>query len=526
MVCDSQLAGDVTQGVFLALAQNAHQLADRPVLSGWLHRTTHNLAANAVRSDVRRHAREQEAAAMNELLVTEPDASWEDIAPQLDAALAELSEPDRDALLLRYFERKSAREMAEALGISDEAAQKRVNRAVDRLREFLAKRGVTVGAGGLIVLISANAVQSAPVGLIASIAAAATLAGTAVQTSTVIAATKTIAMTTLQKTVFTTALAIAVGAGIFEAHQTSQLREQNQALQQEQAPLTEQVRQLQLAQVDATNRLALMAEELAKAKKNPNEVLKLRGEVGQLRQEKAIAGEKSALSKLTATPEARKLIRAQQKVGMTAIYAGLVKNLNLTPAQADKFNDLLADNVMDNIDLITQSLHDGTTPDQLPQVFASTDTALLQKVQDLLGADGLAQYEDYTKNLGSTLTAQQFKSSLTGDDAAVAAKTAQLTQLMQQQTQAALANAGLPADYQIVPILNFQNIASDQEAEQNLSLLDGIYASVAAQASSFLSPDELAKFQTFRTNAISNSRMVLTMNRQMMAPISQSPISQ
>ena len=58
MVRDAQLAGDVTQGVFLALARNARQLADRPVLSGWLHRTTHNLAANAVRSDVRRRARE------------------------------------------------------------------------------------------------------------------------------------------------------------------------------------------------------------------------------------------------------------------------------------------------------------------------------------------------------------------------------------------------------------------------------------------------------------------------------------
>jgi RNA polymerase sigma factor (sigma-70 family) len=521
MVRDSQLAGDVTQGVFLALAQNARQLADHPVLSGWLHRTTHNLAANAVRSDVRRRAREQEAAAMSDLLVTEPDASWEDIAPQLDAALDELNEPDRDALLLRYFEHKSAREMAETLGISDEAAQKRVNRAVDRLREFLAKRGVTIGASGLVVLLSANAVQSAPIGLFAAIAAAVSLAGTAAQTSTVIAATKTIAMTTLQKTLFTAALAAAVGAGIFEAHQASKLREQNQALEQQQAPLADQIRQLQLAQNDATNRLALMAKELAQAKKNPTEVLKLRGEVGQLRQQSAIAGEKSAYSKLTATPEARKLIRDQQKAGMKAIYAGLVKTLKLPPDQADKFNDLLADNVMDNIDLITQSLHDGKTPEELPQVFASSDAALLQNVQDLIGADGLAQYEDYTKNLGSTLTAQQFKSSLTGDDAAVAAKTTQLTQLMEQQTQAALASAGLPADYQTVPILNFQNIASAQEAEQNLNLIDGIYASVAAQAGSFLSPDELAKFQTFRTNAISTSRMVLTMNRQMMAPLSQ-----
>src|SRR2546425_6790305 len=112
MVRDTQLAEDVTQSVFVALAQNARQLKDHPVLSGWLHRTTQNLGANAVRSDVRRRAREQEAAAINELLAAEPHTVWEQIAPYLDQALGELGVADRDALLLRYFERKSAREMA------------------------------------------------------------------------------------------------------------------------------------------------------------------------------------------------------------------------------------------------------------------------------------------------------------------------------------------------------------------------------------------------------------------------------
>src|SRR4029434_10974528 len=118
---------------------------------------------------------------------TEPDDVWEHIAPHLDAALGELSESDRDALLLRYFERKSAQEMAQALGISDEAAQKRVSRAVERLREFFAKRGVTVGASGLVV-ISANAIQAAPIGLAVTISTATALAGAAIQTSTAIAA--------------------------------------------------------------------------------------------------------------------------------------------------------------------------------------------------------------------------------------------------------------------------------------------------------------------------------------------------
>src|SRR5579862_3308431 len=148
MVGDPHLAEDVTQGVFVALAKNASQLAERAVLSGWLHRTAQNIAAQSVRTDVRRRRREQEAAVMNELLSAESEASWECISPHLDAALGELDEPDREALFLRYFKNGDLRTVGAALGISDDAAQKRVSRAVERLREFLAKRGVTVGAGG------------------------------------------------------------------------------------------------------------------------------------------------------------------------------------------------------------------------------------------------------------------------------------------------------------------------------------------------------------------------------------------
>jgi len=231
MVQDTHLAKDVAQGVFVALAQNAAQLTDRPSLSGWLHRTAQNLAANIIRTDVRRRAREQEAAAMNESLFNQADADWETIAFHLDAALGELSEPDREAVLLRYFARQSAREMAQTLGLSDEAAQKRVSRAVEKLREFFARRGISIGAGGLAVVISANAVQAAPAGLAAAICAAS-LTGTAVATSAAVTATKTIAMTTFQKIAITAALAALAGAGIYEARQAAQLRGENQSLRQ------------------------------------------------------------------------------------------------------------------------------------------------------------------------------------------------------------------------------------------------------------------------------------------------------
>jgi RNA polymerase sigma factor (sigma-70 family) len=226
-----QLAEEVSQKVFLALAQNARRLADRAVLSGWLFCTAHNLSVNAVRSEERRRAREEKAAAMNELLAGEHEAVWESIAPHLDDALSQLSQPDRDAVLLRYFERKSAREMAQALGISGEAAQKRVNRAIERLRALFAKRGIAVGANGLVLLIGANAVKAAPAGLALSICAAA-VSGVAVQTSVAITTTKIIAMTTLQKALVASALVALVGTGTYKARESALRREQVQALQQ------------------------------------------------------------------------------------------------------------------------------------------------------------------------------------------------------------------------------------------------------------------------------------------------------
>jgi RNA polymerase sigma factor (sigma-70 family) len=282
---DPHLAQDVTQAVFAALAENARRLARHPVLSGWLHCTARNLAAKAIRADARRHAREQEAAAMTETPSDPSDHAWTAIAPHLDLALGELNAADREAVLLRYFEKKSAAEMAGTLGITDEAAQKRVNRAIERLRGLFAKRGVSLGVAGVGTAIAANAVQAAPAGFAAAISTAV-LAGTAVTASTTIAITQTIAMSTLQKVILGGALAATLGTGLFEARQAAQLRSENEALAQQQEPLRRQIQALQSQLAAATNRLAeLLAENPAsRPPATQTELLKLRAEVARLRQ--------------------------------------------------------------------------------------------------------------------------------------------------------------------------------------------------------------------------------------------------
>ncbi len=516
-----QLAEEVCQLVFTHLAFNAAKLNPRTILTAWLYQVTRHAATDLVRRESRRQAREQIAFQMSDM--NDPSPGWTHIEPLLDEAMQSLDDADRTAILLRYFENKSLQEVGQALGASEDAAQKRVSRALERLRGVLSKRKIAVGASGLAALVSANAVQAAPCGLAGTVATGALLASTTLPASTSLVIAKTVTMTTIQKTIIAAMVAGAALGGAYQARQISKLRAQVQTLKQQQEQQTALSNQLQEARRDrdrAAKELAALSGQNGPVRKGPNEVLKLRGEVGRLRQENADLGSSSGLSKVTSSPEARKMLRDQQKLGMAAIYKGFAQRMKLTPEQTDKLSDLLADHVMEDVGRVTTALRDKLAPEQVNGLFAAQDAALQEKVQALIGPDGLAQYQDYTKNLLSTLTTEAFKGMLTGDDAAKESKSAQISQVLQEEVQAALSGAGLPADYQAVPMLNFSNLASEQEGEQSLKLLDDIYQRLAARGSSFLSAEELAKFQDFRTTAVNNSRAALTLNRTLMAPIS------
>src|ERR1035438_4824346 len=163
---------------------------------------------------------------MNEVLHDDtPPPDWSQLSPVIEEALHELSETDRHAILLRFFQKKTLNEVGAGLNLTENAARMRVDRALDKLRGQLARRGITTTSAALAAVVSANAVQAAPAGFAATISTAA-IAGSTIHVSTLIAATKTITMTTLQKTIVAAALALAAGTGIYAVRQSSQLRGQ------------------------------------------------------------------------------------------------------------------------------------------------------------------------------------------------------------------------------------------------------------------------------------------------------------
>ena len=219
---------------------------------------------------------------MSELTENEsPESVWRQVRPALDEAMHELGETDRAAVVLRFFEGRDLSEIGQTLGLRENAARMRVDRALEKLRGLLAKRGITSTASGLAAALAAGAVMPAPSALAAAVTASAvaSVATTSALTTTI----QIIAMNKATVGVISVLLAASAGIPLWQQSRLKQLQSQNEALQaqvQKISSLQKEIEQLQQKQ-------AALSPPAPMGDKNQAELLRLRGQVGTLRQQTA-----------------------------------------------------------------------------------------------------------------------------------------------------------------------------------------------------------------------------------------------
>jgi RNA polymerase sigma factor (sigma-70 family) len=501
-------AQDITQSVFVVLAKKAASLRQGTVLSGWLFQAARMTASNFLRTEARRMHREQEAYMRSTLNEAENGDAWKQVAPLLDAAIADLGEKDRNAIVLRYVEGKDLKEVGVALGATEDAAKKRVSRAVEKLRGFFSKRGVMLSSAALAGAISANAVKAAPAGMAAIITAGAIQGAGTTATSWVFTkgALKLMAWTKVK---------IAVGVGVaalvaYQWHQNDVATKQIATLQQDLKDAGDTAAKQQ-AVIDKLKQEKLaMVDEKAAAEKASARLLAHQRTAFNAAEAKNIAAARNegksnslggALGAMMDDPAMKEMMRQQQLTALKAQYAPLIKSLNLSPDAADKFIQLLSDNAMKNMDRGMAYLKGDVDPAAIRQAQLADKNELASQMQSLLGADGYTQYEQFAQEVPARTLLTLLKGQM-GDNPLSEDQSAKLLDLM--KAGPSIDNSSDPN-----PSQDAMEKMIQQQADDNQRVLQ--------KAADFLSPDQLASLGTFQTNMIGMERMGMNMKAKFLS---------
>ena len=374
---DPASAENLSQAVFTELARQVAKLRRHPALAGWLYTAVRHVAANWRRSQQRRVERELAAHTMNETLSpAATDSLWQELRPVLDDAMHELREADRTAVVLRFFEDRSLKQVGAALGLNENAARMCVDRALDKLRKLLVRRGVTSTASSLAAALAAGAVIAAPAGLAAGLASTANAAVTAASVSTSATLLNIMTTTQVKAGLAGVLLVTAVAVPTWQQTRINRLAKENQQLQTQTAqitPLQTEVTRLRAADVDRTELERLRASEA----QTKSELLRLRAAV--------TAAETKAAASVAATPASATSPEGAESAalagglgaGMQAMVKGVLEQqlmgrlermkqrLNLTPEQAQAIHDILMKQVQQGTEAAQKMFSGKLTSEEL-----------------------------------------------------------------------------------------------------------------------------------------------------------------
>jgi RNA polymerase sigma factor (sigma-70 family) len=444
---DTHLAEDVTQRVFAALAADAVSLQRHAVLTGWLYVTTRHAAANAMRSEQRRLERDQEVHAMQENQTT-PDleADWNQLRPQLDGAIDELSEPDRLAVLLRYFENRPFAEIGAALRVSEDAARVRVDRALDKLRALLVRRGITSTAAALGLALSSQSALAAPPALAASVTGFALTSTTVVSAMGVggassIASVLTFMSTT--KTIITATsvlAALALGTAVYEVRATYQAQAALAASTQEIVTLRDSL-QREAKRAEENEKKFRSAEALAASlQKSAAETETAKKAAAQSKPAGTVSGRSapSRMDMLLANPDYQELNLKLSRNSCRFRYGPLYQKLGLSTQQITDFEVALDEQQQVLFDTANAARAQGLSPNEpgLGPLIDPTINALQDKLRAVLGDAGYAEYKAYRKTAVARASADSLASALYYTASPLTAEQAdQLTQVVVANTR-------------------------------------------------------------------------------------------
>jgi RNA polymerase sigma factor (sigma-70 family) len=346
---DEALAKDVSQAVFMELVRKSRRLLEHRSLAGWLYTTVRYVAANFRRAEQRRRCREEEAQSMREVLSEDsPEQEWQQIRPVLDDALHELNEADRTALVLRYLEDRSLREVGAVLGLQENSARMRVDRALEKLRGLLGRRGITSTTSSLAAALAVGVITPAPEALAAAIASTTLASGATVGTTSLIVMKL---MSTTKLAVISALVVAGIAVPAWQQARLQKARTENLQLRAREVDQGDQETKLASMRTELERLRKVEADqaELERLRQTQPELLRLRAMAGVAR--RANADAQALRDKLArqqnegatnpvsgAMADAMNLAMTQQAEGR---LSRMTTSLNLTPEQAQAARDIL-----------------------------------------------------------------------------------------------------------------------------------------------------------------------------------------